>query len=177
MADNPNAHDLQVFRSWMHVKHQGGSPLHGADRRSWDKQFLEDLVALSPPQTADVFTRLLVEKIGPAARQMLATLGRRIKGKSQEATPEVGFKERGDGTSRDPNSGIYKYRLTRVDFILDVVVTVVASMFPVLSIIVLFFIRPDARLGLIAAFTTLFALALATMTQSGRQEIFAACAA
>ena len=180
--DGPHRQDLEVFRNWMEYPHQGNFPLRGPDRFSWDPDHTSDLMALVPARSADVFTRWLLEKLVPTTTKnftlLLRKLGRTSGSKSTTKKSAADIQPRVKGTSQDPESGIHTYKITRVNYLLDIIVTVIASMFPVLSIIVLFYIRAsNVRLGLIAAFTTLFALALATLTQCGRQEVFAACAA
>jgi len=61
---------------------------------------------------------------------------------------------------------------------IDIVVTVIAAVFPILSIVVLYLFESNGtKLGVIVAFSSIFALALATMTNARRVEIFAATSA
>jgi hypothetical protein len=85
------------------------------------------------------------------------------------------FKE---SISWDRVSGVSWYSETRVRVVLDVFGTVISSLFPVVSIVALYFVnRMSARLGIIAAFTAVFSLCLALVTKARRVEIFAATTA
>ena len=56
--------------------------------------------------------------------------------------------------------------------------TVFSSLAPLVSIVVLSFVKqPSAKIGLVCAFTLLFCLFLAIATKARRVEIFAATAA
>ena len=60
----------------------------------------------------------------------------------------------------------------------DILTTVVASLLPLLSILILFLVTYDTiKLGVIVASSAVFSLALALMTQARRVEVFAATAA
>lgn len=60
----------------------------------------------------------------------------------------------------------------------DILTTVVASLLPLLSILILFLVSSDTiKLGVIVASSAVFSLALALMTQARRVEVFAATAA
>ena len=80
-----------------------------------------------------------------------------------------------DSISCAPESGIAQYRDGLINSAINLLGTVVSSLFPVLAIVVLYYVKDmPARLGCIAAFTGLFSLALGLMTQGSRVEIFAA---
>lgn len=60
----------------------------------------------------------------------------------------------------------------------DILTTVVASLLPLLSILILFLVQSDTiKLGVIVSSSAIFSLALALMTQARRVEVFAATAA
>jgi hypothetical protein len=62
--------------------------------------------------------------------------------------------------------------------IVRVVTTVVASILPLCSVIILYVVQSNAsRLGIIVLLSALFSLALALMTDSRKIEIFAATSA
>lgn len=61
---------------------------------------------------------------------------------------------------------------------MDMLVTVVASLLPLLSTVVLYLLSNDAlQLGAMVALSACFALALTFMTNARRIEVFAATAA
>jgi hypothetical protein len=62
--------------------------------------------------------------------------------------------------------------------ILQIVGTVLACLFPISSIVILYLVSSmAARLGIVVLFTALFALSLAVFTGAKRVEIFAATSA
>ena len=61
---------------------------------------------------------------------------------------------------------------------IDTITTVAASLFPLLSIVLLFLIKSEViRLGIVVLFSGLFSLALCLMTSARKVEVFAATAA
>lgn len=61
--------------------------------------------------------------------------------------------------------------------IVSIITTVISSMLPITSIIILYFVdNIRTRLGIIAAFMATFSLTLALVTEAERVEIFAATA-
>ncbi|KAH8600166.1 hypothetical protein B0O99DRAFT_682613 [Bisporella sp. PMI_857] len=78
----------------------------------------------------------------------------------------------------DEESMIYVYDEKIVIRVADMIGTATSSLLPVLAVIVLYSVREMLiRLGMIALFTVLFALALMVTTEAKRIEIFAATAA
>jgi len=66
----------------------------------------------------------------------------------------------------------------KVESVLGILVTVVASLLPICSVVALFIVQSNGlRLGMIAIFSACFSLALALMTNARRIEVFAATAA
>jgi len=75
-------------------------------------------------------------------------------------------------------SSFHSYEQERVNFITNLLGTTFSSLAPLVSIIVLSFVRNErARLGIVCAFTILFSFTLAIATKARRVEIFAATAA
>ena len=78
----------------------------------------------------------------------------------------------------DNKSILHHYDSDKVNTVTNILGTVLSSVAPLVSIVVLSFVtEPRARLGLICAFTLLFCLCLAVATKARRVEIFAATAA
>lgn len=78
----------------------------------------------------------------------------------------------------EPESEISQYSEERLTGFVHVLGTVLASLLPISSIVVLYFVSNLlVRLGIVAAFTALFSLALALITQARRIEIFAGTSA
>lgn len=75
-------------------------------------------------------------------------------------------------------SSLHHYDDGHVKAVTNVLGTVLSSLAPLVSIVVLSIVtNQKARLGLICAFTLLFSLSLAVATSARRVEIFAATAA
>jgi len=75
-------------------------------------------------------------------------------------------------------SNLFHYSDSHVLGAIDILGTVVASMTPLVSIIVLYFVKnPGSRLAILCAFTLAFSMSLALVTKARRIEIFAATAA
>jgi hypothetical protein len=75
-------------------------------------------------------------------------------------------------------SGLYEYKETTMHKIARVTTTVVASILPLCSVVVLYLVQSNAtRLGIIVVLSALFSLALSLMTNSRKIEIFAATSA
>jgi len=61
---------------------------------------------------------------------------------------------------------------------MDILVTVLASLIPIASILILYFVANTLdRLAIAVAFTGMFAFCLAVMTRARRVEVFAATSA
>jgi Family of unknown function (DUF6594) len=78
----------------------------------------------------------------------------------------------------NPESGICRYEERKIERVMDILVTVLASLIPIASIIVLYFVGSTLdRLAITVAFTGLFAFCLAVTTRARRVEVFAATSA
>ncbi len=70
------------------------------------------------------------------------------------------------------------YSMRKVNRAVAIISMVIAAILLVVSIVVLYFVtNSDARLGLISAFTILFALSIHLLTNAQRGELFASAAA
>ncbi len=91
-------------------------------------------------------------------------------------TPAVTDVESVPGETLTPS--LYHYPDERILVFLGIVGSVLSSVLPTLSIIILFFVHDMlARLGLVTLFTFLFSLTMSLATKAKRYEIFAATAA
>jgi uncharacterized protein DUF6594 len=80
--------------------------------------------------------------------------------------------------SEDLGSGLFEYDETTMQMIARVATTVVASVLPLCSVIILYVVQSNGlRLGIIVLLSAVFSLALALMTNSRKIEIFAATSA
>ncbi|KAK0662121.1 hypothetical protein QBC41DRAFT_235370 [Cercophora samala] len=159
----PNQQDLDFLRLWFQRPGMGNFPIRGLDRGAWNTEFEHDLVALQPRLTPDPISSFFARHIFPLFHRLY---GQRFK------DPESGNLGIGEG--------IWTYRESKLGMVVDVVVTVVASLLPLISTIVLYLIEErtkGVKLGVVVVFAAAFAFALATMTKARRVEAFAATAA
>jgi len=161
----PNEYNLKTFRYWMAAEPEDDQ-LVGDDSETWGgksyddapkeekRKFRKDLAVLKPKvEDSDFFTKFLVSTIIPVYQ--LAIGKKLMNGKS--------LKEYSDGA-------IIK--------ITNNVATLFACVLPTVAIIILYSIHSMAtRLGVIAALTAGFSIALMIVTQATRVEIFTATAA
>jgi len=137
----------------------GNFPLLGLDRTAWEPNNEADLIAIYARSAPDLFSKWFTYTFIPYFHKIL---GRRVK----RPLPE------------DPESEITQYEESNLTTTVSIISIVVASLFPLASIIVLFFVdSPSTRLGIIVGFAALFSLSLALLTNARKIEIFAATAA
>lgn len=73
---------------------------------------------------------------------------------------------------------IYTVDDHRIETVLYAIATVVASMLPIMSVVVLYFVQSNnVRLGLTVAFSACFAILLVCLTNAKKVEVFTATAA
>jgi len=135
----------------------GNFPLRGLDQEAWSSPTTtNDLLAVEKRSSGDPFSRWITNTLIPFFHTKL-------------------FKHFKAPIPEDPESGICNYDDGKVARFVHVLSTVVASMLPITSIIVLYFVSdPHNRLAIAVAFTGLFAFCLAVTTRARRVEIFAA---
>lgn len=137
----------------------GNSPLRGPDQHSWSEDHTHDLLAIHNRSSRDPLSRWVVNSLIP---YLHAKLLHRFKKPLAE----------------DPESEICGYEESAVANVMNVLSIVVASMLPIASIVILYFVENMLdRLPIAVAFTGLFALCLALTTRARRVEIFAATSA
>ena len=155
------------------------------NRSPWDDP--ADLVALGEAKYNDLFSRLIRSYILPLYHRCLAIRLRRHFVK-RPASASPGTVEmapvpgRSSGPARIPDSlqddAFSNYNDARLITIIEVISTVVSSLLPISSILILYLVTSlPARLGVILGYTALFSLALIIFTKARRIEIFAATSA
>lgn len=78
----------------------------------------------------------------------------------------------------DPRDNTQHFLESQVQWVVLVISTIIAAILLIGAITSLYFVsRPGSKLGMIAAFTTLFAASVGGLTSANRQEVFAASAA
>ena len=134
----------------------GNFPLRGPDQDTWARENSTDLLAVQRRSSRDPFSHWVSSSFIPY-------LHRKFLHRFKKPVPE------------DPESEICQYEDGKVALVMNVLSTVVASMLPISSIIILYFVQNTLdRLAIAVAFTGLFALCLVLTTRARRVEIFAA---
>jgi hypothetical protein len=145
--DQPSNRLFRIFSEYFHGRNGEGAIVHGKAQHILKD--LTDLVALRSPFDTDPLS-CLVRDYWPFQGSMY---------------PE-------------PDDRTRHFRESRVQRVVLVLTTVFAAILLVGAITTLYFIKqPSAKLGLLAAFTSLFAASVGTLTSARRQEVFAASAA
>jgi hypothetical protein len=155
----PTKTNLEFFQDWLRRPTMGNFPIISKDRDAWVTETKSDLIVVDDQHRNDIFTAWVCEKLIPAFHALIGKY----------------FKE---NVSWDPASGLSSYSDRRLQRIIDGIGTLVSSLFPTLSIVILYYVRKTVlRLVIIAAFTSLFSICLTLLTQGRRVEVFAAAAA
>ena len=140
----------------------GDFALVGADSDIWGStEFPEDrapdLFAVRLRHDEDLFSRWVTDRFVVFFHRCV---GRRFK------------------AAWDPRSGIVRYDDGHLLRLTSFITTVLASLLPTASIVVLYLVRPmPARLAIIAVFTLVFSLCWTCFTTGRRSEVFTAIAA
>jgi hypothetical protein len=151
----PRPHHLDILRSSLEDP-KLPDYLLGRDSTVWaDPDIVPDLISVHPVHDFDHVSLWLIKTFLGLFHRFI---GRYYKGKS-------------DG-------GIYHYHDKHLQMPASVISTVLASLLPVVSIVVLYLVDSmPKRLGIVAGFTAAFSIALALFTRARRVDIFAATAA
>jgi hypothetical protein len=160
LAD-PTLHDLRSLQSWLERPNMGNLSLLGKDRDTWgssDEPLKPnaDLFSFQSNPDRDPFSKWWTQVF---IRWFHHKLWHRIK------------------KSDDLESGIVSYEARTIQRHTAYTTTVVASLLPMLTIIVLYHVNSmNTRMGLIALFIILFTISLSLFTNSTRSEVFIATA-
>jgi hypothetical protein len=157
----PKKYDLDALRTCLKSTSLPDYLL-GLDSTIWeDESLAHDLITLDPnnPDADDKFTEWIASYLVEPFHRVI---GRHFK----QASPDFG------------SEGITSYSDRAIVKFSSVVTTVISSVFPIVGVIILFFMTDTlARLGVIAALTGVFSFILAVVTKARKVEIFAATAA
>src|SRR4051812_19762025 len=119
----PASFDLQFLRRWLQVAIAGKRPLIGADRLVWGlpdetgQQHDPDLIALRSRRGEDQFSKWAMDK---GVECLHRCMGGRVK------------------KPRDPEFGITEYDDDHLLRYISLVTTILASLLPVLSVVILY---------------------------------------
>ncbi|KAL5322063.1 hypothetical protein ACEPPN_010032 [Leptodophora sp. 'Broadleaf-Isolate-01'] len=158
LAD-PNPHHLRSLQQWLERPGMGNLALIGKDRNVWgtsDERISSniDLLTVCPPGSRDSFSAWFTESFIHVIHKLVWRHLKKVD---------------------DPESGIASYEENVLHKYTSHITTIIASLLPILAIVVLYRVDSmNARLGLIALFTFTFTTALSFFTSATRGEIFIA---
>ncbi|PMD62034.1 uncharacterized protein K444DRAFT_525568 [Hyaloscypha bicolor E] len=158
----PNAYSLRTLRHWLQERSLGNLALIGEDSKVWGAaseplNHASDLIVIRGQPTIDRFSKWFVERF-------LVWFHRRF----WHQVKQLNDIESGMAVYEDENLIRYTSHAT----------TIVASLLPVISTIILYRVQDiGLRLGITAIFTFIFVFCLAFFTDAQAPEIFAATAA
>ncbi|KAH8891451.1 hypothetical protein GQ53DRAFT_648698 [Thozetella sp. PMI_491] len=153
--NDPSNQDLEFLRSWLVRPQMGAFPLLGLDRSAWDVTNDKDLLAIRSRDVPDAFSQWVLRS---ATEMSLANM--RFKNHAP-----IG-------------PGIYSYDERYLAAVFYGFATVLASILPISSVVVLYFVQSNnVRLGLTVLFCLIFSLLLVLVTNAKKVEVFAATAA
>lgn len=159
----PSKYDLDIIQQHMESTDKGVMALLGKDRNVWGKwgEPLSvppaiDLVALRPQYGEDPFSKFVIDT------------GMKIFYSYDCHLPREPFR----------GSDLVGYPVFNMLSITLRITSVLASLIPVLAIVILYYIKSmGVRLAVIAGFNAIFTLCLLTFTKATRSEVFTAIAA
>ncbi|KAH8803659.1 hypothetical protein F5884DRAFT_681882 [Xylogone sp. PMI_703] len=155
----PSIADVQFLSSWMQRPTMGNVYLLGQDYKIWSDPDLPDLVSLRSRTADDTFTEWI---LNTAIRWFHRSVGRFLR-KPKD-------KEYLRNTVVYSDTGIVRFT--------KIITMAVASLLPIISIVILYVVRNmTARLGIVASFTAFFSVCMGVATKASMEDIFAATAA
>ncbi|PVH73039.1 hypothetical protein DL98DRAFT_432025 [Cadophora sp. DSE1049] len=155
----PNHHDLRSLQQWLERPGMGNLALIGKDRSTWGDAELpinphHDLLTVSSSGNRDLFSTWFMERFVLWIHKIFWHRVKKVD---------------------DPESGITSYEGQTLHRYTSHITTIIASLLPILAIVVLYCVDSmKARLGLVALFTFTFTAALSFFTGAKRGEIFIA---
>ncbi|KAN0119645.1 hypothetical protein V8E51_001853 [Hyaloscypha variabilis] len=154
----PNKYDHAFIARWFTHEKTGNYPLLGIDWQIWSKDST-DLITIHRRAPYSPFSRHLAKTIIPYLHSRIFWRWKK------HADPESG-------------TGLCHYEDRKVERVVDILVTVLASLIPIASILILYFVANTLdRLAITVAFTGIFAFSLTVTTRARRVEVFAATSA
>ena len=171
--DRPDARSFTDFHRLLRDE----APLIGPDATAWDDK--ADLILFRRSEGRDLFSKWVSRKLVPLFHEVI---GNRFKVSRLPFLPFSGIwlnclicKK---PITEAPSSRFCNYTERDLTIMVDIVGTVISSLLPISSILVLYFVTSVlTRLGIVAGFTVCFSLVLSLVTEARRVEIFAATAA
>lgn len=174
-----------MLEDWISQPDLGGLFFSGPDlspgRNSlFDKAHSHDLMTLSHRTGEnDLFTRLLAGPIFHGLERVFRML--KVSFCNNICSNEVSLIQKPlphDPENPGAQSNAFEYSDKHIIRTIDILGSIVASMTPLLSVVILYFVKSlGTRLAVLCIFTLLFSICLALVTKARRIEIFACTAA
>ncbi|KAM3078035.1 hypothetical protein ACMFMG_002666 [Clarireedia jacksonii] len=153
----PQKRNIKLLRGWLEGLLEGNSFLRGYEADTWSEQYDDDMITLATRERG----------LGRATASGIITGYDFVYGRRSKRTEVV-----------DTQTNQRYYPDERLDFVMKVFTTVVASLFPGLVVLALYFINTTVkRIGAMLAFTALFAFVLSFWSLAKTIDVFAATAA
>lgn len=181
---SPEPADLRFLREWLGGIGEGDNFLHGNEEYTWnlpasspprEHKFLEkDLMTIhSALEEQDIFSKILSSSLLDFWNWLRPCTSPNDISQAPTGQQSMAFQK-----AIDPDSGILHYSEGRLLRFNNILISVLGAALPILAIVALYFIKTEGgRIGAMAGFTVVFALALAIFTNARRLEIAAATAA
>ena len=151
--ENPPKHVPETVRKVLRWNVNLRSSISEVDVEYLDSKYSRDMISLTPGPNRETFSRFLIDKLSWVL----------LSSEARQELRQTGFTVLSDNRVR---------RTTRV------VAVVLASILPVLSIVILYYVHSsNIRIGLIIVFSTLFSGVVALVSDARNVEIMAATAA
>ena len=151
--ERPPKHELEIMRNVLERNVDLRTSISEMDAEYLDKKYSRDMISLTPEHNRETFSRFLIKKLGWVL----------LSSKEKQEARQTGFTVFSDNRVR---------RTTRV------VAVVLASILPVLSIVILYYVHStNIRIGLIVVFSTLFSAVVALVSDARNVEVMAGTAA
>ncbi|KAH8881390.1 hypothetical protein GQ53DRAFT_832439 [Thozetella sp. PMI_491] len=146
---SPNKRDLKFLQTWMGMPKMGHVLLFGSDRDIWESCPISELVSLGPRESDNFFSGFFSDHL---VWWYHHCIGRFFRKPQPLATDEEACRTKGssdDNTVSYSEAGLVRFTA--------VIGTVVASLLPVASIVVLYFLQDmTVRLAMFAAVQVVF---------------------
>ena len=151
--ERPPKHTLETMRKVLKWNVDLRSSISEIDVEYLDLKNSPDIISLTPGPNREAFSRFLISKLSWVF----------LSSEARQEQRQTGFTILSDNRVR---------RTTRV------VAVVLASILPVLSIVILYYVHPtNIRIGLIVVFSTLFSAVVALVSDARNVEVMAGTAA
>lgn len=155
--DSPNKCDVEFLRRWFKDKNMGDYPLVGEDSDLWEASSSSDLVALRARKAEDPLSTFFLRRVYLWWHHCI---GYRFK------------------KPRSKEDRYFEYRDRNIRRVANILSSLISSALLIGAIMTLYFVKSAiVRLGIIAAFTTVFSLVLVLATNARKVEVFAGTAA